>query len=320
MPQELISKLAEELWSDIGAEDSFPSARPLLAHYTSVATLEQIIKNDEIWFSNPLYMNDLEELRFGMNEGAAAFRTSKDLWNACADNERHAKLIYYFDYLFNEFDSKHAFDTYVMCLAEHQSDDNDGVLSMWRGYGANASGVAIVFDTSKVQATGEFPLIVDKVHYASPDERRQWINDKVKRIAQFVSSNELDDADLHAVAHYWIERLKLFALFTKHSGFEEEREWRIVYMSERDTNNKLKGMLGYAITGRGVEPKLKLKVKPLDGAVDADLSLEMLVDRIILGPSISTRLAATAMGRILEMNGKPGLIAKIAASSIPFRP
>jgi hypothetical protein len=316
MLPELTSKLVEELWSDIRNT----STPPLLAHYTSVATLEQMMKNDEIWFSNPLYMNDLEELRFGMNEGAAAFRTSENLRKACADNECHAKLIYYFDYLFNEFDSKHAFDTYVMCLAQHAPDNNDGILSMWRGYGANGSGVAIVFDTAKAQETGEFPLIVDKVHYASPDERRQWINDKVERIAQFVSSNELDDTDLHAIAHYWIERLKLFALFTKHSGFREEGEWRIVYLSERDTNKKLKGMLGYAITGRGAEPKLKLKVKPLDGTAETALAFETLIDRIILGPSISTTLAAMAVGRILEMNGKSALMTKIVASTIPFRP
>jgi hypothetical protein len=60
------------LWSDIQDGDSFPAVRPLLAHYTSISTLERILVNDEIWLSNPLYMNDMEELRFGLNEGASA--------------------------------------------------------------------------------------------------------------------------------------------------------------------------------------------------------------------------------------------------------
>lgn len=43
------------------------------------------------------------------------------------------------------------------------------------------------------------------------------------------------------------ERLKLFALFTKHDGFKEEKEWRVVYLSERDTGKKLRSMLGYPL-------------------------------------------------------------------------
>jgi hypothetical protein len=44
-------------------------APPLLAHYTSLEVLEKIMTTNEIWFSNPLFMNDLQEVRFGMLEG-----------------------------------------------------------------------------------------------------------------------------------------------------------------------------------------------------------------------------------------------------------
>ena len=40
--------------------------RPLLAHYTSISAMERILQNSEIWFSNPLFMNDLQEMRFGL--------------------------------------------------------------------------------------------------------------------------------------------------------------------------------------------------------------------------------------------------------------
>ena len=43
------------LWDDLIEEESFPHKRPLLAHYTSIATLEGIMANDELWFSNPLF-------------------------------------------------------------------------------------------------------------------------------------------------------------------------------------------------------------------------------------------------------------------------
>ncbi len=79
-------------------------------------------------------------------------------------------------------------------------------------------------------------------------------------------------------------------------------------------------MHGYPIIHRGVEPKLKLKIKPLDGLFNQELSFEKIVDRIIVGPSTSTALAANTVKRILEMKGKNTLAEKIVPSSIPFRP
>ena len=77
------------LWSDLKAEESFPQKRPLLAHYTSIATLEGIMANDELWFSNPLFMSDMEELRFGINESARVIRQSQEIKEACGSQERY---------------------------------------------------------------------------------------------------------------------------------------------------------------------------------------------------------------------------------------
>jgi hypothetical protein len=43
--------------------------KPMLAHYTSVENVEKVLRSDEVWFSNPLFMNDWEEMRFGIYEG-----------------------------------------------------------------------------------------------------------------------------------------------------------------------------------------------------------------------------------------------------------
>jgi hypothetical protein len=50
------------LYDDINDKNQWPQGRPLLAHYTSMSSLENILKTDEIWFSNPLFMNDVEEI------------------------------------------------------------------------------------------------------------------------------------------------------------------------------------------------------------------------------------------------------------------
>lgn len=314
------SQITTALWSDIPEANNFPTARPLWAHYTSVTTLEKMLLADELWLSNPLYMNDWEELRYGMNTGAEEFRTHSALVEACGTKETHNKLMRSFDQLFHAFDSEHAMDTYVLCLAEHRPADNDGVLSMWRGYGANGGGVAIVFDAAKLNAVEKSPFIVSKVEYASHAQRLEWIDGKVLALAQVLSSTERSDENLHYAAHVFLERLKLFALFTKHDGFSEENEWRIVYFSDKDQERQLSSMLGYTITNKGVEPKLKVRINELPGALTGTLSLNNLIERIILGPSISTILAANSVKRMLELNGRSELALRVVASSIPFRP
>jgi hypothetical protein len=52
-------KLFDPLFADLRTADTFPTKRPLLAHYTSISVLEAMLRNDEVWLSNPLFMNDL---------------------------------------------------------------------------------------------------------------------------------------------------------------------------------------------------------------------------------------------------------------------
>ena len=42
----------QPLYDDILPENAFNKKKPLLAHYTTVATLEKILTNNEVWFSN----------------------------------------------------------------------------------------------------------------------------------------------------------------------------------------------------------------------------------------------------------------------------
>lgn len=320
MNSSLGADLNAALWGDYSTGTTFPTARPLLAHYTSVGNLEKIVNNEELWFSNPLYMNDLEELKFGMNTGAREFRSHAAIIEICGDAAKHAKLIKEFDRLFQDFDSNHAFDTYVACFSEHAPEDDDGRLSMWRGYGSSGSGVAIVFDSAKIRALESSPLIVGKVRYRTQLQGIEWIDEKIVALAEVLKRHVLTDEALLLAAHSWIERLKEFALFTKHTGFDEEQEWRIVYSSERDKSRTFAPMLGYAITTKGVEPKLKVKIGDLPSIVGPQASLNDLVDRIVLGPTISTILAANSVRRMLELSKTPALATRVRESSIPFRP
>jgi hypothetical protein len=102
-------------------------------------------------------------------------------------------------------------------------------------------------------------------------------------------------------------------------GFHEENEWRLVYAPDRDTDKKLTRMFNYSIGPRGAEPKLRMKIAPIEGLTTHDLSLEKLTERIILGPSLSSPMAHKAVLRMLALLNKEILSNRVHASTIPFR-
>jgi len=101
-----INTLTDALWKDVKEENTFPTIRPQLAHYTSIKTLELIMVSQELWFSSPLKMNDSEELIFGITVGGRLFREHEDLKKACGTLERHDLLLRQFDYWYDKFENE----------------------------------------------------------------------------------------------------------------------------------------------------------------------------------------------------------------------
>ena len=101
------------MWGDFDRKSCFPSQKPLLAHYTSLNTLESICKSNEIWFSNPLCMNDYEELRFVLSSGKDAFLKCKSLRAACKTKARHKLICSNFSSFFSNLENGYVLDTYA---------------------------------------------------------------------------------------------------------------------------------------------------------------------------------------------------------------
>ncbi|XUM21213.1 DUF2971 domain-containing protein [Bradyrhizobium oligotrophicum S58] len=309
----------QQLWADLRPEDTFSAKKPLLAHYTSIQTLEKILASNEVWFSNPLFMNDLDEVRFGILQANEIVLSSSRLVDACKTQERALLFKNHFTHFFNRFVNEHALDIYVFCLSNHSPEDNDGRLSMWRGYGADGNGACIVFDTAQIEVSDNTPLIISQVSYDTTQARLDWLRQKVSDFETLLAAANVPDDELNIAAYALFERIKIFALFTKHRGFLEEDEWRIVYLPDRDHEKRLHSMFNYFIGPRGVEPKLRFKISPIPGLTADDLSLSKITQRIILGPSISTPLAYASVRRMLDLNNHPELKSKLRVSSIPFR-
>lgn len=314
-----LKKLDKALWEDHDMSLEFPEQKPLLAHYTSINNFDLILEEEELWLSNPLNMNDSNELMFGMRGGVTEFKKNKALMEVCGDQETHVRLLKAFDDCFKHFEDNYVLDTYMLCFSLHEEEDFDGSLSMWRGYGADGSGVSLVIDTNKITPNKESPITLRPVDYATAKEQTDWIKTNINALAKTIKDFEKTDKILKMVAEQWIERLKIYSLFTKHKGFEDEKEWRFVYLSDRDTEHRYSRMLGYYISPKGVEPKLKLKLEKIPSN-DEKLTLEKLIDRIILGPAASSELSARSLKRMLKIKSKPELTKKVYASTIPYRP
>lgn len=305
------------LWSDIDERECFPNARPILAHYTAISTIESILRNRELWLSHPLLMNDHEEMRWGLIEGNKQFMTHRGLEEACGTVVRHRKLLSCFEERFTQFSTVYAYNIFIGCFCQHRPDDQDGLLSMWRAYGANAGGAALVVDTSKLIPKDDSPLLLHPVTYSSTENRRAWIDNKLNQLSETIFKLKPEDNLLDAAAHAFMERLKIFSIFTKHKGFEEEREWRLAYLSDRDLNDTYKAMIGYAVIGNGIQPKLKLKLNRQSNDVQADLS--DIVTDILLGPTVGAPLSVMAMRLMLKTLGEDRLAERITTSTTPFR-
>ena len=181
MTEETLKKLFKNIWDDIDQENPTPDQRPLLAHYTSIRNLENILRSEEIWFSHPRSMNDISEQRFGFDK----FRSIINY-----DHEFEKSFQWKFGFsifrgLFNQYCSlldRGWFDNiYCFCLSEHETNDQDGKLSMWRGYGANGSGVALVIDPKKVKGFIDPSIVFARVKYPNEVFQTEWCKNIIKK-------------------------------------------------------------------------------------------------------------------------------------------
>ena len=186
-----------------------PDQPLLLAHYTSVETVERILKDEEVWFSNPLYMNDLEEMRAGIGIGSQLFPQYAQL--ADAEPNRISLLIQTFNHCMAHLAVEAALDTYVFCLCEHDPEkDMDGLLSMWREYGKKGNGAALVFNTQKVNYQPHNPLLIAKVNYTSPKEREEQLKAALGEWARITRAASLPLDRLYLAAYSAFNFVKSF--------------------------------------------------------------------------------------------------------------
>lgn len=285
-------------------------------HYTRAEAAMHILKSKEIWMRNASCMNDLTEVQHGMNcfflayKGRQGQRLKSNLENLfpgiCNEIDRYI----------NGWASQFLSETYLTCISEHLDDeDARGRLSMWRAYG-KGDGVAIVMNNT--------PFLVGSSAlkaYASPVEylNQEQFENELEKVVEKIEGNQdfLVKQNKRMVISYVFNMFKFAVLCTKHPGFREECEWRIVYSPKLGESEHLKREIR-SISGI---PQTIYKIPLRDLSAEGLVGIEIkdLVNRIIIGPTRYARPTAEAFSQILTEAGVENAEQRIFISDIPLR-
>lgn len=286
------------------------------AYYTTAESAFKILSSQQIWLRNARLMNDFSEIDHGMQcvDAALSSESGKLLETTleyCAPGLSAAVR----DAL-DHFQPTIGLDSYIACVSEHlETEDRNGRLSMWRAYGGN-SGVAIIVNGVALFGNGWASSVLSSpVLYADATSFLSEFARTVKGIhAHRDQLKALGFDDLHRLI---FDMLRFAVLCTKHPGFAEELEWRMI------ASPSLQGLVNLERSTevlRGVPQtilKLPFKNDPTNGLVG--LGLDQLLDRVIIGPCAHPQVTYLAFVELLISLGVSRPDKRVVATDIPLR-
>lgn len=235
----------------------FPS---VVYHYCSLKNLCSILSSGELWMGNTISMNDAKEQLYFIENFFYEVKNNLPLTKHGKCDEMMQKTIA-------------ALETdrsYVFCLSALKDD-----AAQWERYADNAQGVAIGFDSQKLECFfNKFGLFYNVVYYY-----------------------DIKSHDIFSILKQYLEKGALPASFTteqgiidniiacssrfKHEGFASEQELRVTVLSIVALSNDVYKP-AYKQINNVVKNVLKVDLKQL-GAKN-NIQFENIINSITLGP------------------------------------
>ncbi|MGR9247039.1 DUF2971 domain-containing protein [Rhizobium leguminosarum] len=262
-----------------------------LSHYTSLDGFLNIIRESQIRASNILFLNDTEEMEYGM-------RVARDVLAEIDQVRPDTPLKRIARALTGMNDIP---DVYACCFCEEHD-----MLSQWRGYGAATQSVSIQFDADQLSAVAraqEFDL-----HPVTYGKRQAMkvLRARLKGAESTASivralMNSKDETDYTADDARRMAVLDLAPRF-KNDAFAEELEWRII--AKAHVVKKVE----YRTRDNVIMPYVNV------GALNTRLP----ISRVTVGPGKDASLTRKSIEKFLSQ--RPFYCdVEVAVSSIPFR-
>jgi hypothetical protein len=304
--QDVVTRLINE-------EKVLPTPPTQLHHFTSLETAYRIIDSDNVRLSHAEYSNDQAEME-----------QAKDI--ICSELTRRSSDAFIAQVLSDYEKLAPTLDAYIFCMSEGSSSSGgppQDALSQWRAYGHDGRGVCLTLDTS----------MLNRLVYNTPGLR---INPVIyQRAIQDRFVNAILDRGLMAHASKALNArgatCVVFATpLMKASGFDEEREWRLIFMPPQVN---LQPQLGFQARRDFMAPYIDLThlwghLRPIMVAICAlrqtlpynppTVSPPLVpITEVMIGPSGHQMLNVRAITKLLIQAQRVGVA--IRQSSIPYR-
>ena len=285
-------------------------------HYTSAAVAMSIILEKEVWLRNASVMNDFSEVEYGLGLLLQAYASPSGRSLKSLIDDKFSGISAQLERAFNSWLNHFKTETYITCLSEHSLEEDDtGRLSMWRAYGGN-TGVALVLN-GRPFATSDATLgaYSSPVSYLSDTEFQSKFDTLVGLIEKGANHWAVLSSDV--LLKFIFTAFRFAIVCTKHPGFHEEKEWRVIYAPTLQPSSIIRKGVKSIDGSPQVYYRLPLIHAPEQGLYNADIP--SLLERIIIGPNRFPGATWAAFVNILEEAGVEGAIDKVWTSRIPLR-
>lgn len=328
---------------------TFDRVGSLVYHYTDTQAFQGMVEKKEIWATDFRYLNDSLELVYAWQ----AFINKLEHLAGSAENPQAYKAALEALRLQNAVDLMGFDDAmFVACFSEL-----DDTLSQWSRYGANGRGVALGFDSERIEAlhipqyrhtddgqltpmtttlAGEpspsseiaftWNAFLQKVAYGDVQRDRvvDGLIDTVERVCE-----DTPNSFTHMVAncisqtHALVHRLPL----VKNDAFDDERERRITitehFAGRSASQRHALSSLGkpFSYHAQGHLETVDVQFRGADPAIYKPY-VRLPFDRsalvkLVTGPAVKHRLAESTIRRLLDRNGFRHTM--LEASRLPFQ-
>ncbi len=292
---DLLRQFLESVQSDTEDLIFGPLQGQPLYHYTDLAGLSGILQHHDLWLTHSRYSNDDEEITHG-------YRIVKEV----IDEERASggtpDRMDYLNKLAEMVKEPTPEGVYICCFCLE-----DDVLSQWRGYGANGTGVSVQVNPQEfANITGQDSphgglMRLWKVFYETAKQKeliRKAINFAFAQPPSPEVERERQAADA----------IQFFIPTFKNNGFVQEHECRLIFTPPPDCKVKPQ----FRVARGMLVPYYSLR--ELRGASN---SSPLPVTGIRVGPSANKRLNVESSKMLLAQAGYVNVM--VDASEVPFR-
>lgn len=265
-----------------------------LYHYTDLSGLQEIVSSHDLWLTHSRYSNDDEEITHG-------YKIVKEVIEdelKTAPAPVRMEFLQRVTELMKETTPE---GVYICCFC---NDDN--LLSQWRGYGANGTGVSIrlnPLEFSYITGPDSPPVGLVRLWKVFYETDRQ--KNIVKQALDFAFFNNMNPL-IEERSRQAVDAIQFFIPTFKHDGFREESECRLIFTPQPDCP---------------IEPEFRVArgmLVPYYSLKQISSSTRMLpITGVRVGPSANKRMNVESAQMLLAKTGYTNV--NVDSSGTPYR-